>query len=126
MKFLVDNALSTKISTGLIHAGHDAVHLRDLGKQDSSDEDVFELAITERRILISADTDFGTMLALRRISRPSVILFRRSMRRPEAQVSFLLANLPSLTKHLKEGSIIILEDSRIRVRSLPIGGSPES
>ncbi len=93
--------------------------------QSASDEEVFELATREKRILISADTDFATILALRRRKKPSVILFRRALRRPDVQVKFLLTNLPNLEQPLKEGSIIILEDARIRVRSLPIGGEED-
>lgn len=121
MKFLVDNALSPVVAVGLRQAGYDATHIRDVGMQAASDEKVFEQAASEQRILISADTDFGTLLALRREKNPSVILFRRSSRRPDAQLAFLLANLSNLEQALKEGSIIILEDARIRVRSLPIG-----
>jgi predicted nuclease of predicted toxin-antitoxin system len=122
LKFLVDNALSLQVAAGLREAGLDAIHLRDFGMQAASDDEVFKLANSEERILISADTDFGTMLALRRAKKPSVILFRRSLRRPTAQIKFLLTNLPNLEQPLMEGSIIILEDTRIRVRSLPISG----
>ena len=125
MKFLVDNALSPLIATMLREAGHDAAHVRDFGMQSDSDERIFERAANEHRILISADTDFGTLLALKREKEPSVILFRRSSRNPKGQAEVLLSNLPNLESALKEGSIVIIEDFRIRVRSLPIGGEEE-
>ncbi|MCD6219364.1 DUF5615 family PIN-like protein, partial [Candidatus Calescamantes bacterium] len=39
--------------------GYDATHIREYGMQNSSDEEILELATRERRILISADTDLG-------------------------------------------------------------------
>jgi predicted nuclease of predicted toxin-antitoxin system len=113
-----------KVAFGLASAGHDAVHVRELGMQSASDEAIFSLAEVEGRILISADSDFGTLLALRGSSRPSVILFRRGVsKRPDAQTSLLLNNLDAIAEDLSAGSAIVFEHHRIRIRKLPIQGS---
>jgi predicted nuclease of predicted toxin-antitoxin system len=121
LRFLIDNALSPRVAERLNVAGHDAVHVRQYDLQAATDETIFERAAAAERIVVSADTDFGTLLATRRSAGPSVILFRRGTeRQPDQQAALLLSNLAVLADALAEGSVAVIEPERIRVRRLPL------
>ena len=122
MKFLIDNALSPALAALLQQAGHDAIHVRSIGLQHSDDEMIFDRAAAEGRILVSADADFGTLLAVRSARQPSLIQFRgEGSRKPDSLARTLLANLPQLVDSLGNGCIVTFEPARVRVRLLPIG-----
>ena len=122
MKFLIDNALSPRVAERLLEAGYDAVHVRSRGLHAADDEQLFSLAASEGRTIVSADTDFGALLAIRHESRPSVVLFRRGTpRHPDRQAALLVANLPMVEVELERGAIVALYDTRLRIRRLPIG-----
>jgi predicted nuclease of predicted toxin-antitoxin system len=120
MRFLVDNALSPTLAVLLSQASH-ALHVRSVGLQQAEDVEIFDRAAADDPIVISADTDFGTLLAARTARKPSVIQFRgHGSRKPEALARALLLNLSELAEALDSGSIVTFEPTRVRVRTLPI------
>ena len=122
MRLLVDNAaLSPIVASGLREAGHDVVHARDGGLQAADDETLLFLAEREERVIVSADTDFGALLALRRMPKPSFVLLRRTMgNRPDQVVQLLRGLLPRVSPELEAGAIVTITENRIRIRTLPV------
>lgn len=85
----------------------------------AQDVDIVALAERENRIIVSADTDFGALLSLRRQAKPSFILLRRDIERnPRVQVEVLMRELPRLQEALDAGAIIVITADRIRIRRL--------
>jgi predicted nuclease of predicted toxin-antitoxin system len=121
VRFLIDENVSWRVAELLTKAGHDAVHVRDLDAGGAPDTDVMTLALRDDRIIISADTDFGALLAHTRATKPSVILVRALIdRRPPELAGIIVANLDTIRLHLDAGAIAAFTQDGIRVRPLPL------
>ncbi len=121
MKFLIDENLPLRLAKLLAMSGHDAVHVRDLEAASAPDSTIMELATGENRVIVSADTDFGALLAHARATRPSVILVREIVGlHPEALTSVILGQLDTLEPHFQTGAIAAITPTGIRVRALPL------
>ncbi|WP_440712420.1 DUF5615 family PIN-like protein [Gordonia sp. FQ] len=121
MNFLLDENLSPLVAKHLNAAGYSAVHVRDLSLQGSSDDEVIRHASQSGRILVSSDTDFGTLLARSGATSPSFVLIRRAAdRRAADQARLLLDNLPAVAEDLAAGAVVVLGEEKIRIRRLPI------
>ena len=110
----------------LTGAGHDAVHVVDLGLRAALDETIMQAAVDAGRVLISADTDFGELLAASGAMLPSVVLLRRHGHEPTEQVDAILEAIEAVRDDLDAGAVVVISDTRLRVRSLPIGRDRES
>jgi predicted nuclease of predicted toxin-antitoxin system len=120
VRFLLDECLSARFDPLLEAAGHDAVHLQALNLLGSTDQEVLEAAKEDGRVLISADTDFGELLAQAGAATPSLILLRQGNRTPEHQARTIKSNLDDVTADLDAGAVVVFTDDRIRIRRLPM------
>ena len=87
--------------------------------QKATDPEVFARVAQEDRIIIRILAPYSLCAMKKR--RP-VILLRHGSKRAAVQVRLLLGAMPVIEGPLDEG-IIVIEEKRIRVRRLPIGGS---
>lgn len=121
MRFLVDANVSPDVARLLAAAGHDAVAVRDVQLQDAPDDEILDWAVGDERVIISHDTDFGTLLAARRASKPSFILVRSADPLTTAQIAALIIdNLDTMASDLTAGAIVTFARGRLRSRHLPI------
>jgi len=71
-------------------------------------------------IVITFDLDFADLLALGAHALPSVIIFRLHNQTPPSVTPRLLQVLKECGQDLVAGAIITVEDSRYRLRRLPL------
>jgi predicted nuclease of predicted toxin-antitoxin system len=122
MRFLVDANLSPRVAAWLSSAGFESIHVADVGLLTAADQVILDYAAANELVIVSADTDFGELLAVTRGAvRPSVVLLRSADRlSPTEQAALLAANLPAVADELKTGAVVTIARGRVRVRSLPI------
>jgi predicted nuclease of predicted toxin-antitoxin system len=121
VKLLIDANLAPRVAADLRAAGFDAVHVGDLMLVTVTDEEIFDRAAADGLTVVTADSDFGMLLALRRAPSPSVVQLRHVAEvGPDDHVALLVANLPQVAADLERGAIVSLSPTRLAVRDLPI------
>ncbi|MEW6377034.1 MAG: DUF5615 family PIN-like protein [Thermodesulfobacteriota bacterium] len=119
MRFLADMGVDIRVVEWLRNNGHDAKHLREEGLLRMPNGEIFAKAIAENRIIITFDLDFGEIVALSKGKKTSVILFRLHNTRTTYILRQLSAVLRDTANALEEGAVVVVEESRHRVRSFP-------
>ena len=120
MKFLADMGISQSTVNWLRERGFDAIHLREKGLQRISDTAIIEKAKEEGRVILTCDLDFGDIMAASGGICPSVIIFRLEDERPGNMNKRLAQVLEESFDALEKGAIISVEETRHRIRLLPI------
>ena len=76
MRFLADAGILPKTVDFLNQLGHAAVHVRTLGMERAADSDLVARAREDSSVVVTFDLDFGDILALGVLDKPSVIICR--------------------------------------------------
>ncbi len=120
MKFLADMGVAWSVVEWLRRLNHDAVHLRELNLMRLPDDEICVKAEKEGRIILTFDLDFGEIVSASGMKIPSVISFRLRNTRALHVIERLEKVLKDSADALQKGAIISVEESRHRIRTLPI------
>lgn len=120
MKFLLDENMPPSLAHKLKSIGYETRHVIEIGYNSTADFKIAELAASTGEIIITHDTDFGTILALSGANKPSVILFRWQIISLHTVFQFLEKYLIELENDLNQGCLIAVDDNKMRIRPLPL------
>ena len=120
MKVIVDMNLSPDWVPALAAGGIEAAHWSMLGDAAAIDNFIADWARSNDAIVLTRDLDFSEMLAIGRQSKPSVVQIRLDQAPPEKWSATVLGLLADHEEALGAGAVITLNESKIRVRNLPI------
>lgn len=119
LPILIDMNLSAEWVPLLVQAGWSAVHWSSIGAADAEDQILMAWASAQGYVVFTHDLDFGIILALTHASGPSVIQVRTQRVLPEQIGTLVLAALRQYEPELAAGAILVIEESKSRVRVLP-------
>ncbi len=120
IKILIDMNLSPDWVPVLQNAGWSAEHWSTVGDPKATDRKIMDWAEANGYTVFTHDLDFGTILALTHKSGPSVLQVRGQDVLPHHMGNLVIAAIRQHETDLESGALVVVEESRNRVRILPI------
>lgn len=115
MRFLIDANIRHSVGIFLEKQGHDVRFLAGTSDRALADEDVLLIAAQERRIILTNDKDFGTLIFHRRRKHAGIMLFRLNDESAE-HYQMRLEDVFSHFGNRLEGHFAVVTDFHIRFR----------
>jgi len=116
MRFLVDRCAGRRLALWLREQGHDVREALEV-QPDPGDQALLAWAVSEQRVLVTIDSDFGTLLYLRGQNHRGLI---RLPDVPARQRITLMAQLIDLYPHeLNTGAVFTVSTDRVRISHVP-------
>jgi predicted nuclease of predicted toxin-antitoxin system len=104
-------------ATALRDLGHDVSDVRDIGLGSASDDEIFERAQAEQRIIVTADLDFADVRAYPPGTHAGVIVLRLPDHFRTAEVNRILETAIQNLEQVDVGrALVVVEANTIRIR----------
>ena len=120
MKLVIDMNLTPNWVVVLTAQRFDVVHWSAVGTTTATDATIMNWALTESRVVVTNDLDFGHILALTHATGPSVVLIRGPQLLPSQIGDVVVECLKTYEQELAHGALIVIDHQRKRVRVLPL------
>lgn len=120
MKFLLDINLPPSLGLRLTEIGHSHRCVSAFMGAKSMDSLILQEAIRSDEVILTHDNDFGTLLSFSGEIKPSVILFRIHKISADKFFTLIDTNWQTIEQPLQEGSFVVFEEDKLRIRRLPI------
>ena len=120
LKFLVDMNLTPQWVPVLQKHGWVAVHWSSIGDPGASDREIMDWARNNQHVVFTHDLDFGAMLAHSHETGPSVLQVRTEDTLPDSLEELAVASINQHEANLSSEALVVVDESRNRVRVLPI------
>ncbi len=114
MKFLVDECTGLSVVTCLRDEGHDVVAVADI-MPEASDKDILSYALSQDRIVVTNDKDFGRLVYRSEKEHCGVVLLRLSDERAKNKMRIIKSVLTQVGEKLQNHYVVATETG-IRVR----------
>ena len=112
LRFLVDRCAGQRLAHWLSSAGHDSVYAGSLGP-DPGDQALLERAVSEKRILVTIDTDFGQLIYKDGQAHSGVV--RLPDVRWRIRIELMKTIIHRYTSQMEAAAIITVRGNKIRV-----------
>jgi predicted nuclease of predicted toxin-antitoxin system len=112
MRFLIDRCAGSTVAGWLRQEGHDVLEARSLGP-DPGDERLLQIAREQSRVVVTIDSDFGTIIFRDRASHSGLV--RLSDVPVSQRIEIMRVVLERHGADLAAGAIVTVRGDRIRV-----------
>ena len=120
MRLVIDMNLSPEWQGFLHDNGFEAVHWSAIGAGNAPDTEIMQWARDNRCVVFTHDLDFGILLAHSKDRGPSVMQVRTQDVSPDHLGPLILSALRAHGEALESGALLTIDESKSRVRILPI------
>jgi predicted nuclease of predicted toxin-antitoxin system len=114
MKFLIDMGVGKKVEEWFKENGYDVKCVRDINIR-SKDADILRLAVSEDRMIITMDKDFGELVYNPGMLHSGVLILRLENARGEDKVDIVERIVTGFSEKI-ENKFCVYQDGRLRIR----------